>query len=160
MTTFASTTTVAPEKTRAEIDRIVTKYGATQFASGWEGSGAAVMFEMRGRRVRFNLPFADKDDKRFTHGRHWRRSTAAEQQKAYDQHVRSAWRALYLVIKAKLEAVASGIAVFESEFLAHIVIPGSGQTFGEWAIPQIERAYDEAGSLPPMLPSGKGARDA
>ena len=47
-----------------------------------------------------------------------------------------------------------GAAVFESEFLAHIILPGSGQTFGEWAIPQIARAYDEAGTMPPMLPCG------
>lgn len=154
MTTFASTTTVSPEKTRAEIERIVTKYGASKFVSGWEESGAAILFEMRGRRVRFSLPMPDKNDKRFTHGRGYRRRTAAEQQKAYEQHVRSAWRALYLVIKAKLEAVESGIGVFESEFLAHIVIPGTGQTFGEWATPQIARAYDTGASMPPLLPGG------
>lgn len=154
MTTFASTTTVSPEKTRSEIERIVTKYGATKFVSGWEENGAAVLFEMKGRRVRFSLPMPDKNEKRFTVGRGYRRRTAAEQQKVYDQHVRSAWRALFLVIKAKLEAVEAGIGIFESEFLANIVVPGTGQTFGEWAIPQIARAYDTGAAMPPLLPGG------
>ena len=40
---------------------------------------------------------------------------------------RQRWRALNLAIKAKLEAVESGIVTFDQEFLAHIVGP-SGQT--------------------------------
>ena len=154
MTTYAVNTIVAPEKTRAEIERVVTRYGATKFVSGWEESGAAVLFEMRGRRVRFSLPLPDKSDERFLTGHGRRQRTFAERQKAYDQHVRSAWRALYLVIKAKLEAVESGIGVFESEFLANIVLPGTGETFGEWAIPKIAAAYNGT-PMPPMLPGAK-----
>ena len=151
--TFAASTSVPPEKSRAEIERLVTKYGATKFVSGWEEVGAAVLFEMRGRRVRFTIPMPNPKDRKFTHKAGWSRP-ASEQKKLIEQVTRTAWRALLLVIKAKLEAVESGIAVFESEFLAHIVLPGSGQTFGEWAIPQIARAYEEGGAMPPMLPSG------
>lgn len=158
MSTYASNTTVAPEKTRSEIERVVTKYGATKFVSGWEEDGAAILFEMRGRRIRFSLPMPNKNDKRFTHGRGWRTRTALEQQRAYDQHVRTAWRALFLVIKAKLEAVEAGIGVFESEFLAHIVIPATNQTFGEWAIPKIADAYEKGAALPPLLGPAGGSR--
>jgi hypothetical protein len=38
------------------------------------------------------------------------------------------------------EAVICGLATFESEFLGSIVIPG-GETLGEWAKPQLEKAY-------------------
>ena len=108
---------------------------------------------MRGRRVRFTIPMPNPKDRKYTHDR-LRVRTLADQKRRVDQATRTAWRALLLVIKAKLEAVAAGICVFESEFLAHIVLPGTGQTFGEWAIPQIARAYDEAGEMPPMLPMG------
>lgn len=152
MNTFAGQTSVSPEKTRAEIERVVARYGATKFVSGWEEDGAAVLFEMQGRRIRFTLRMPDKADERFTRTIKKRRRSEADQRRAYEQYTRSTWRALFLVIKAKLEAVESGIGVFESEFLAHIVMPGSGQTFGEWAIPQIAEAYDRGKALPPLLP--------
>jgi hypothetical protein len=63
---------------------------------------------------------------------------------------RQRWRALALAIKAKLEAVESGIATFEEEFMAYIVLP-DGQTVGEFLSPQIEAAYS-SGRMPPLLP--------
>jgi hypothetical protein len=33
------------------------------------------------------------------------------------------WRALLLMIKAKVEAVESGVVTFEDEWLAHFVLP-------------------------------------
>jgi hypothetical protein len=65
---------------------------------------------------------------------------------------RARWRALALVIKAKLEAVESGITTFEEEFLAHIVLP-DGTTLGQWAAPRLAHVYD-TGAMPPMLPGG------
>ena len=49
--------------------------------------------------------------------------TAAAQQAAWEQVCRQRWRALLLIIRAKLEAVASGITTLENEFLANIVLP-------------------------------------
>jgi hypothetical protein len=54
-----------------------------------------------------------------------------------------------LVIKAKLEAVETGITSFESEFLAHILLP-DGSTFGQWAAPELERVY-LSGKMPQKL---------
>ena len=53
---------------------------------------------------------------------------------------RKRWRALLLIIRAKLEAVESGITTLESEFLANIVLPDGG-TVGQWLAPQIDAAY-------------------
>jgi hypothetical protein len=64
--------------------------------------------------------------------------------------VRQRWRALALVIKAKLEAVEAGITIFEEEFLAHIVLP-DGRTAGEYMVPQIEESY-RTKQMPPLLP--------
>ena len=55
-----------------------------------------------------------------------------------------------MVIKAKLEAVESGISIFEEEFLAHLVLP-DGKTVGQFMLPQVEAAY-ETGKMPKLLP--------
>jgi len=73
------------------------------------------------------------------------------QQEAHDQACRQRWRALLLVIKAKLEAVTAGISTIETEFLANIVLPDN-TTAGEWMLPQIDRAY-RTGEMPPLLPA-------
>lgn len=155
MTKFATTTTVPPEKSRAEIEGLLLRYGATQFMYAIKPEAAAIAFVCHERNVRFVLPFPRADERRFTHVKHARRyfeeqRTELQAKAAYDQEIRSRWRALALVIKAKLEAVESGIAEFEDEFMAHIVLPG-GQTMSEHARPLIAQAY-ETGTVPPMLP--------
>lgn len=70
---------------------------------------------------------------------------------AREKAMRQRWRALALVVKAKLEAVESGITTFEDEFLAHIVLP-DGSTVGEFMVPQIELAYRTA-VMPSVLPA-------
>lgn len=74
--------------------------------------------------------------------------------KGQEQRQRSKWRVLVLVVKAKLEAIQSGVVTFEQEFLAHIVMPDN-QTVGEHLVSKIAAAY-ETGKLPPLLP-GMGA---
>ena len=76
------------------------------------------------------------------------RRTAAAQRSAWEQACRKRWRALLLIIRAKLEAVESGITTLESEFLANIVLPDGG-TVGQWLAPQIDAAYATV-RLPPM----------
>ena len=74
-----------------------------------------------------------------------------QEEEAYDQACRQRWRALLLVIKAKLEAVTAGISTIETEFLANIVLPDN-TTAGEWMLPQIDRAY-RTDEMPPLLPA-------
>jgi hypothetical protein len=68
---------------------------------------------------------------------------------------RARWRALLLVIKAKLESVESGIATFEEEFMAQIVLPDD-QTVGQWVLPEVARIY-ETGRMPRSKQIGDGA---
>ena len=58
-------------------------------------------------------------------------------------------RVLALVVKAKLEAVECGIATFEEEFYAHIVMPG-GKTLYQLTRDNVELAY-KTGKVPPLL---------
>ena len=68
---------------------------------------------------------------------------------AYAQEERRLWRALLLMIRSKLECVASGITSFEDEFLPYTVM-GNGQTVADWARPQLNQLA-EAGRMPPLL---------
>lgn len=151
MTRYAASTSVSSDKSRAEIERTLSRYGATAFMYGWEDQRAVIGFRAKGRHIRFVLPLPDAKDKMFTRtpSRGTPR-TPAQAQEAWEQACRQSWRALALVIKAKLEAVEAGITEFENEFLANIVLP-DGSSVGDWVKPQIAAAYDR-GDMPKMLP--------
>lgn len=151
---YAATTEVTSSRSKAEIEATVERYGASQFVSGWHTEGKAVIgFTIESRQVKFILTLPQRDDKQFTEytsrGKLWAREPSAAA-KLYDQSVRQKWRALALVIKAKLEAVESGIAVFDDEFMANIVLP-NGQLVSEQVRPAIANAY-ATGKMPPLLP--------
>jgi hypothetical protein len=147
---YAENTTVSTEKSRAEIERILQRYGADSFMYGWDQQRAIVGFQAEGRQLRFVVEMPLRTERRFTHHpKGARTSTAAYN--AWEQACRQRWRALALVIKAKLEAVEAGISEFEAEFLANIMLP-DGSTVGDWVRPQVEQAY-LTGAMPSMLPA-------
>jgi hypothetical protein len=149
---YAAGTTVSAEKSKAEIERTLERFGATGFAYGWDaGRGIArIEFVLEGRRVRFTLRLPDKEDRAFTHTARNQRRTAESAKAAYAQESRRLWRAMGLVVKAKLEAVGSGIVSLEEEFLAHTVLPDN-TTVGEWAADQLKEVY-ASGQMPALLP--------
>ena len=154
---YAENTAVTSERSRAEIERTLSRYGADSFVYGWDRGMAMVGFRVNTRQVKFLIPLPDRNDKEFkyTPARGQRRSDS-QAEAAYEQAVKQKWRALSLVVKAKLEAVESGITTFDEEFMAHIVLP-NGQTTGEVMVPQIEEAY-ATGKMPAMLPQlGSGS---
>jgi hypothetical protein len=132
--TYANRTSVRPEKSRAEIERTLARYGATGFAYGTDTGRAMIGFQTKERRIRFLLPLVPPN-----------RCTQLQA----EQFVRSRWRALLLSIKAKLEAVQAGIESFDEAFMPHIVMP-NGQTMAEHSIPYIKEAYS-TGKMPPLL---------
>ena len=147
---YAEKTNVSTEKSRAEIERILQRYGADQFMYGWDNDRAIVGFRMIGRQIKFLLTMPDKMDKKFTHTERGKKRSDDVAFKGWEQACRQKWRALSLVIKAKLEAVESGIAIFEDEFMANIVLPDGG-TVSQFMLPQITEAY-ENGEMPKLLP--------
>lgn len=90
-----------------------------------------------------------KTEKRFTHHSRGLRTDQAALAE-WEQACRQRWRALALVIKAKLEAVESGISEFEDEFMANIVMP-DGKTVSQMARPAIAKAY-ATGQVHNLLP--------
>jgi hypothetical protein len=153
MTRYAESTSVGSDKSRAEIERTLARYGASSFMYGWDQDRAMVGFVAAGRQVRFVLPMPNREDREFTHTpQRGNRRSPAQAEEAYEQAVRQRWRALALVIKAKLEAVEAGIVTFDEEFAMHFLLP-NGQTVGEFVVPQIDRVYAGGGMLE-LLPGG------
>ena len=154
MSKYASTTSVSTDTSRNEIEKTLKRYGAKSFAYATQEDKALIMFEYNGKRIRFILGLPNINDKRFTHTPSRGTLCSKESQiQEHEQACRQKWRALLLVIKAKLEAVESGISIFEEEFMANIMLP-NGQTVGEYVLPQVETAY-LTNTLAPMIDFGK-----
>lgn len=133
---YAEDTKVGVNQSRTEIETLLRKAGAQRIAHMDEPAELIVMFLLAGRLIRLQVPMP-KD--------------------ASDQKRRALWRALFLVIKAKLEATASGIETVEAAWLANVVLPDN-RTVGEWIEPQLRVAYDR-GEMPtnPLLLEGPKA---
>ncbi|QBC87375.1 hypothetical protein [Mycobacterium avium] len=151
MARYAAGTEVSSDRSRAEIERTLQRYGARQFMYGYDDTRAIVGFVINNRQVRFVLPMPDPNNREFTHtpGRGQKR-TPEQARAQWEQATRQRWRALNLVIKAKLEAVESGIVTFDAEFLAHLVLP-NGRTVADEVVPMVETAY-ETNQMPVLLP--------
>ncbi len=148
---YAQATEVPVERTRAEIEAVLAKYGADAFGSMMDGRHARIAFRMAGRHYRFALTLPDPAEDQFNiyhQGRSTFRRTASATADLYAQACRSLWRALLLVIKAKLEAAAIGITSLEDEFMAAMVL-SDGATVGETMGPQLADHYRLGG--PPRL---------
>lgn len=104
---YAERTTVPYEKTIRDIIELVKKAGAVQVGQMEDDQRLTVIFGLDDRQIRFRVA--------------WENSPAAQRQRA---------RALLLVVKAKLESVASGVETFEQAFLANIVL-SDGKTVHE-----------------------------
>ena len=147
---YAKNTKVSTNRSREEIERTLRRYSADQFMYGWDDQRAIIGFRMQEKQIKFILPMPDKNNRAFTHSPTGKKRTEETAYKEWEQACRQKWRALSLVIKAKLEAVESGIAIFEDEFMANIVLP-VGITVSQFMLPQIEEAYT-TGVMPKLLP--------
>ncbi len=126
---YAEGTSVAFEKSIAEIITLIKKAGASAIGQFEDDDGFAIQFAMQDRRVRFRVPFVTMDKMPTRDGR-GSMLTNAQRMAKWEQAKRQRGRALLLVIKAKLESVESGVETMEEAFLAQVVTP-SGQTVYE-----------------------------
>ena len=157
MPRYAADTSVPVERSGAEIGTILRRYGAKRYMSGWDTDTdvATIAFEIAGRTVKIVVPMPDREAPEYHEtptGRPRRGNAASE---AYEQACRQRWRALALVVKAKLEAVDAGISSVEAEFLAWTLLP-SGKTVGQELAPQIADAYRHGVQLRIGTGTGEG----
>ena len=132
---YGARTSVPVSKSIMEIEAALRRYGASafHFGSDNEAEYAIIGFKLKDRQVKMRMPLPDK-----------RQGTTK-----YQQAERQRYRALLLVVKAKLEAIAGGITTLEREFLPDIVT-STGQTVSEILAPQIEEMY-RSGRVPSLI---------
>jgi hypothetical protein len=125
---YASKTKVPVDRSRSEIERLIHRHGCDQYGTAVDYATGRVQVQFRAsnRLVRIEMETPKEEQRR-----------------------RAKWRALCLVLKAKLEAVASKITTFDDEFLPHIVMP-DGRTVSQHVVPRIEAAY-ASGKMQPLL---------
>lgn len=155
MMSYADGTTVAVERSKAELDRLLSKHGATQRMIGSDDDAgfAFVVFRLAERHVRLRVPLPRIDDVEAPR-RRLRVSPGEARAKAHEQLCRERWRAVVLLVKAKLELVALGLSTVEREFLADIFLP-DGRTVHEFLREPLRQAY-LGGTMPPLLGMGDG----
>ena len=152
MSRYAQNTAVTVDRSKAEIERTLERYGATAFLSGYDRDAnvAWLMFRMKQATVKILIPMPRHED--FDRNDRGRLRKTEAQDLEWRKATRQRWRALALLVKAKLESVASGISTVEKEFLGDILLL-SGRTIAEEIAPQIDAAFKE-GRMPKQLLSG------
>jgi hypothetical protein len=152
---FAEGTDTPVAKTRAELEDMLSKFGAEATAVFNKPDMAMIAFEMHGRRILMKLALPDPGAREFTHGRvnqtraEVRRSPEAARAR-HERACRQKWRALLLAVKAKLVSVTEGVETFEDAFMAHVVMP-DGQTVSDHISERIASAYKQE-TMVPLLP--------
>ena len=131
---YAENTLVSAEKSRAEIETTLKRYGADSFGYMTDKDKAMVGFRCKDRTIRLIVKMPQTSE--MPKCQRWRGWTDNQKVTWVEQEYRRRWRCLTLVIKAKLEAVQSGIALFEDEFLPY-TITASGETVAEVLRPQL-----------------------
>lgn len=121
---YAERTKVPVERSRAELEGLLDAAGATGFGVMRSGSMRQVMFELDSVSVLMEMRVELPQPKARGRARP-AAATAASVQSALLAEERRLWRAMVLLVKAKLEAVASGISTVEREFLADVVMRDS-----------------------------------
>ena len=129
---YAKYTRVPVGRSQDECRSLLLKYKADGFAIGWEGNIDRLSWTWRGVHYTLSL----------------------ERPKSDATH-RQRWRAIVLVIKAKLEAVECGISTVEREFLAWAMGP-DGTTLGDMIEPKLLEWSKRGLKALPLLPENGG----
>ncbi|WP_324642829.1 hypothetical protein [Pseudarthrobacter sp. LT1] len=125
---------------REHIERSLLDFGATDVLFSQRGHLNAISFRACGRQFRIVLSLPQNEGSPTVPGGlsdvPGREVTA----KVLELDARRFWHAFALSTDAKLAAAAAGVATLESEFLAHVVLPGNHTVMDELE-PVIASAY-------------------
>ena len=167
MRAYAEGTQVSAEKSKSELDTLLAKHGATQrgvMSDDAEGT-AVVFFRLHDRHYRLDVPLPKLGDYATPAELSWKQAKGKKVPQRWDhwtvaqrtqwvrwqheQGCRERWRAVVLLVKAKLEIVQLGLSSAEREFLADLVLP-DGRRMHQALADKIAAAYLE-GVTPVLL---------
>lgn len=154
---YAESTSVPVDRSRLEVERILKKAGGSQFGY-WDDDEhriSVIVCQLESYQLKFRVLQPDPHDFRDNGktGRSKRTRTPKQAEQAAEQELKRRWRALALIIKAKLEVIESGQSSIVREFMADLMLP-SGETVGDEIAPKITKAMNE-GRMPKLLPAFK-----
>lgn len=150
MARYASTTLVSVERSRAEIERVLERFGADCFGYEKRRMEIIIRFTYRRVTVQMSMPVLPQDDQQFIYTPRDRKRSKAGALVEWQREVRRRWRSLCLVIKALVVGVEDGVLRFEEAFLPYIVW-GSGLTTAEMLLPAVEKALEAGAGMPNNL---------
>jgi hypothetical protein len=148
---------------REHIRKALVDYGAADVLFSQRGERSAIAFRCGGRQYRIVVCLQQSDETLLAPTDTAEGPIREAKAKGLERSNRRFWHALSLLIDAKLGAVAAGVATLESEFLAHVVLPGNRTVLDELE-PVIDSAYRSGRrpsfgtsspslTLPPAVPS-------
>lgn len=137
---YAHGTKVPSEQSRAELEQLLNRHGATEFMLHRDSERTTVIFRLAGRMVRLRIDNPRKQA-----------MPTQRERDAFDAELRRRWRAQLLIVKAKLELIGSGESTAEREFFADVLLP-NGETVHEALAGRLAEAY-ETGTMPLLLPA-------
>jgi hypothetical protein len=147
---FAEGTEVTVEKSRTELEALLDKHGATEFALHRSAERTVLLYRMHERMMRQVVDYPPADAYLYPDPkRTWNKRKPEEIKKLQEAEHRRRWRALVLITKARLELIAGGGSTFEREFMADTLLP-NGQTVAEAMLPRIAESY-ASGEMPPLM---------
>jgi len=152
---YAAKTTVNVSKSKAEIESTLRRYGASEFAYASGQDRAMIGFLIESHKIEIAITLPSPQD--FAQTETGRERANSVIQTEWERACRQRWRALALVIKAKLEAVECGITSMQDEFLAYTVLPcgkHTGRTIGSIINSQMAEVL-ASGKIPSLLPGAK-----
>lgn len=155
MARYAETTEVSADRSLGQIQALLKQHGASAFSYGEDNAKFGVGFVMEGRSYRFIVPLPQPNDPEIRFTDTGKERAAGTVQTLLGQGRRQRFRALLLVLKAKLEAVEIGITTLEEEFLPALVL-ANGETVGQWAKAEIIDRY-ALREMPRLMALGPGA---
>ena len=151
---YAEGATTTVNASRNEIEALVRKFGAHQILAYEDKERAIVQFTARERMVRLTLSMPSEESLSKTET--GRRRSVGSLGEAKDKEMKRLWRALVLLVRAKITAVNENIVTFEEEFLSNIVM-ADGRTVAEHTKEPIALSY-KSGTMQTLLPNfSKGA---
>ncbi len=147
---YAEGTEVSVERSRVELEKLLVQHGAEGFMNAYSSAGAMLVCDLHGLRLRWDIPMPREEDLRTAK----KPRTKEAVRNALDAEWKRRWRALCLIVKAKLEVTSSGERSLEHEFMADVMLPDRS-TVGMALAHQLKEAAN-SGNLPSLLQLGSG----
>lgn len=127
---YASKTKTSTGRSRDELEALLARYGVQHYGLLNQPGMLALAFQIGGHNHRIAIPLPDPQERRFRYGPGGGIRTEKGRQDAAQQEVRARYRALLLVVKARLELAHLLGQPVESAFSEYRVL-SDGRTVQE-----------------------------